>query len=93
MHEADYANRVKNFFNNFFDEEVHSNKKDFIEAVCNMLIQAFSDSKISEKDVNYKTKEEEERKREIHEKQVRAAIEKTYSALRFIHFLNSKSDE
>ena len=92
--DADYATKVKNFFNNFFDEEIHSNKKDFVEAVCNMLVQAFSDCNISEKEIIYKTKEEkEEKKREIHEKQVRAAIEKTYSALRFIHFLNSKSDE
>lgn len=82
--------RVENFFDNFFDEEIHSNKKDFVHSVRDMLTQAFTDSKLS--DETLKTMSDKE-KEEAHKSSVKTAIDKTYSALRFIHFLNSKSDE
>lgn len=82
--------RVENFFTNFFDEEIHHQKEDFIRAVQKMLSQAFADSKLPEKELEKMKKEEKE---EAHKNSVRTAIDKTYSALRFIHFLNSKSDE
>jgi CRISPR-associated protein Cmr2 len=82
--------RVANFFDNFFDEEIHSNKKDFIHSVRDMLTQAFTDSMLPGKELEKMKKEEKE---ESHKNSVKTAIDKTYSALRFIHFLNSKSDE
>lgn len=84
---TDYLVRIENFFDNFFDEEIHSNKKVFVQAVRDMLIQAFDDSKISNEKLKMMSKEE------AHKDRVKTAIDKTYSALRFIHFLNSKSDE
>lgn len=86
----DYPIRIKNFFDNFFDEEIHSNKKDFVHAVRDMLVQTFCDSNIPHEKFKKMTDEEKEK---AHKKQVKTAIDKTYSALRFIHFLNSKSDE
>ncbi|MDP3444882.1 MAG: hypothetical protein Q8T08_18645, partial [Ignavibacteria bacterium] len=87
---TDYPTRVGNFFDNFFNEEIHSNKKDFVHSVRDMLTQAFADSRLSEESLKTMTEEEKEK---AHEKRVKTAIDKTYSALRFIHFLNSKSDE
>jgi len=84
---TDYPVRIENFFDNFFDEEIHSNKKVFVHAVRDMLIQAFDDSKISAEKLKVMSKEE------AHKDRVKTAIDKTYSSLRFIHFLNSKSDE
>jgi len=55
-----------------------------------MLTQAFADSKLPDKVLE---KMEEKDKEEAHKNSVKTAIDKTYSALRFIHFLNSKSDE
>lgn len=79
----DYPVRVENFFDNFFDEEIHSIKKDFVHSVRDMLLKAFDDTELLH---NISQKE-------AHKKRVATAIDKTYSALRFIHFLNSKSDE
>jgi CRISPR-associated protein Cmr2 len=90
FYETDYPKKVENFFDNFFDEEIHSNKKDFVHLVRDMLIQAFTDSKLSEKAMKGLNNEEKEK---AHKNSVKTAIDKTYSALRFIHFLNSKSDE
>jgi CRISPR-associated protein Cmr2 len=87
---SDYPTRIENFFDNFFDEEIHSNKKDFVHSVRDMLTQAFTDSKLPEKVFEKMT---EEKKEKAHKNSVKTAIDKTYSALRFIHFLNSKSDE
>jgi len=85
----DRENRVENFFTNFFDEEIHNQKEKFIRNVQKMLIQAFNNTNLPE-DFD---KMKEEKQKEAHEKRVKTAIDKTYSALRFIHFLNSKSDE
>jgi CRISPR-associated protein Cmr2 len=90
FNDRDYPEKVDNFFTNFFDEEIHSNKKDFVHSVRDMLKQAFTDSKLPEKELE---KMNEEEKEEAHKNSVKTAIDKTYSALRFIHFLNSKSDE
>ncbi len=90
FNDRDYTEKVDNFFTNFFDEEIHSNKKDFVHFVRDMLTQAFTDSKLPEKELEKMKKEEIE---EAHKNSVKTAIDKTYSALRFIHFLNSKSDE
>lgn len=86
---TDYPTRIENFFENFFDEEIHSNKKVFVHAVRDMLIQSFNDTILPH---DYKEITEEEQQK-AHKKRVKTAIDKTYSALRFIHFLNSKSDE
>ncbi len=86
---SDYKTRIGNFFDNFFDEEVHSNKKAFIHSVRDMLIQTFDDT-ILPNDYSRMSKDDQDK---THEKRVKTAIDKTYSALRFIHFLNSKSDE
>jgi len=83
FNDNDYPKKVENFFDNFFDEEIHSSKKDFVHSVRDMLIQAFNDTALSSKVA----------KKKAHEERVKTAIDKTYSALRFIHFLNSKSDE
>jgi CRISPR-associated protein Cmr2 len=80
---SDYPVRVENFFTNFFDEEIHSNKKAFVHSVRDMLIKAFDDTE-PQRNIDQE---------EAHKKRVATAIDKTYSALRFIHFLNSKSDE
>lgn len=85
----DCTTRIENFFDNFFDEEIHSNKKAFVHAVRDMLTQAFLDTALPK---NYKEKNEKKQAK-AHKKRVKTAIDKTYSALRFIHFLNSKSDE
>jgi len=85
----DYKTRIGNFFDNFFDEEVHSNKKVFVHSVRDMLIQTFDDT-ILQNDYSQLSKDDQDK---AHEKRVKTAIDKTYSALRFIHFLNSKSDE
>jgi CRISPR-associated protein Cmr2 len=81
--------RVENFFTNFFDEEIHNQKEEFIRNVQRMLIQAFDNTDLPKDSDAMK----EEKQKEEHEKRVKTAIDKTYSALRFIHFLNSKSDE
>ena len=86
---SDYKTRIGNFFVNFFDEEVHSNKKVFIHSVRDMLIQTFDDTNLPN-DYSRMSKDDQDK---AHEKKVKTAIDKTYSALRFIHFLNSKSDE
>lgn len=90
FNDTDYHKKVENFLDNFFDEEIHSNKKDFVHSVRDMLTQAFTDSKLLEKALDAMTENEKE---ESHNNSVKTAIDKTYSALRFIHFLNSKSDE
>lgn len=80
---TDFTTRIENFFDNFFDEEIHSNKKVFVHSVRDMLTQAFNDTALPSNVDQEKA----------HEERVKTAIDKTYSALRFIHFLNSKSDE
>ncbi len=85
----DYPTRVGNFFDNFFDEEIHNLKEGFIRNVQKMLIQAFDNTALPK---DFETMKEEKQKK-AHEERVKTAIDKTYSALRFIHFLNSKSDE
>jgi CRISPR-associated protein Cmr2 len=90
FNDRDYPEKVDNFFTNFFDEEIHSSKRDFVHSVRDMLTQAFTDSKLPENALEKMKKEEKE---EAHKNSVKTAIGKTYSALRFIHFLNSKSDE
>lgn len=87
---VDYEVKVENFFENFFNEEIHSSRKGFVHAIRDMLTQTFDDSKISDEKLKTMSKEEKE---EAHKDRVETAIDKTYSALRFIHFLNSKSDE
>ena len=78
--EDDYERETKitNYFTNFFDEEIHYEKNDFISNVQKILIHSFNDS--YGRDNN-------------HDQRVNSAIDITYSALRFIHCLNSKSDE
>jgi CRISPR-associated protein Cmr2 len=83
FNDNDYPKKVENFFDNFFDEEIHSSKKDFVHSVRDMLTQAFNDT-VLPSNVDQK---------KAHEERVKTAIDKTYSTLRFIHFLNSKSDE
>jgi CRISPR-associated protein Cmr2 len=87
--EVEYIKKTENFFDNFFDEEIHSDKEYFIHAVRDMLIQTYNDTELPG---NYQTMTKEE-KDETHKNHVKTAIDKTYSALRFIHFLKSKSDE
>ena len=84
-----YEEKIENFFDNFFDEEIHSSKKGFVHAVRDMLVQSFMDIGLPK---DYSTLKDEE-KEKAHTKRVKTAVEKTYAALRFIHFLNSKSDE
>jgi len=86
---TDYPTRVENFFDNFFDEEIHNQKEKFIRNVQKMLIQAFDNTALPK---DFDTMKEEKQEK-AHEERVKTAIDKTYSALRFIHFLNSKSDE
>lgn len=83
----DYKESVINFFENSLDEDIHSSKKGFVKAVRDLLIQAFNDVTISKEKRKLMTDAE------AHSFRVKTAIEKTYSVLRFIHFLNSKSDE
>lgn len=90
VNDKERNDRVENFFDNFFDEEIHSSKKGFVHAVRDMLSQAFDDSNISDEKLKIMSKEMKE---EAHRDRIETAIDKTYSALRFIHFLNSKSDE
>jgi CRISPR-associated protein Cmr2 len=83
------SERIENCFENFFDEEIHTNKKKFVHSVRDMLTQAFNDSVLP---AGFEEMIEKEQA-DAHKKRVKTAIDKTYSALRFIHFLNSKSDE
>lgn len=86
---AGYEKKIVNFFDNFFDEDIHSNKKVFIHAVRDLLIQSFIDIGLPKDYLTLKVEE----KKDAHLKRVKTAVNKTYATLRFIHFLNSKSDE
>lgn len=77
-----YEEKIENFFDNFFDEEIHSSKKGFVHAVRDMLVQSFMDIELPK---DYSTLKDEE-KEKAHTKRVKTAVEKTYAALRFIHF-------
>ena len=36
---------VENYFDNFFNEPIHGEKKVFLSSICNFLLQVFEDTK------------------------------------------------
>ncbi len=79
---AEREQRLKNYFENSFNEDVHNPIRSFFIKVQELLIQAYDD---------FRSEQTEETK--SHEEKSVDAISKLYTALRFIHFINNKRDE
>jgi hypothetical protein len=87
---------MENFFNNSFNEPVHARYQGLFEQIQTLLRFSYSEYKCHFDEYNRKINESsitEEEKAELALNPVHEAIEQTYAALRFIHFINLQSNE
>ncbi|MCP4970272.1 MAG: type III-B CRISPR-associated protein Cas10/Cmr2, partial [Arcobacter sp.] len=63
--------RLTNFFDNFYDEDIHKKNKDFINKLQEMIYITYSETG----------------------NDIKKTLNKVYSALRFVKFINSKNNE
>ena len=82
--ESGQEQRLENYFDNSFNEDVHSSLQPFFKTLRNFLIVAYHDARSNDE----ATSENEDK-----EEKAKEAIAKLYSALRFIHFIKNKRDE
>lgn len=85
---CDSKEALKLFFDENFNEEVHGKYADFFSKLVTFTIELFKESnfpKITD------TKSEEQKDKRV--KTLEATMDKMYSALRFVHFLNAKDSD
>jgi hypothetical protein len=88
---------LENFFNNNFNEPVHEQYRGLLEDIQNLLLELYKEISSMAETFNGKIKSftqlNEDEKEKLLINPVTEALNQVYACLRFIHFINSKSDE
>jgi CRISPR-associated protein Cmr2 len=87
---------MKNFFDNNFNESGHDQYRGLLEQIQELLLSSYEEYRDNFENYNTKIKKStipDDKKDELLVCPLKETIHLTYSALRFIHFINAKNDE